>query len=261
MMPLIRLDPEQLHNVSRQLSAAEDRYALLVESLSGDWARLEESGWQGRHRAGAETHWASARGGLAAQTERLGAVQRQLLASVQALETADAQGARGMDEVIERHPAPTPTPAPEPEPPLEGGVGVGDLGPGLRAIWDYVDEWSKPLDWVHDHQGASKRFHEAMKGLGRLLNKVGKRGNVKRMDELATFFEKGGNAAGVLSTFLDANDYRRYFAGELTNREIMETVAGNLVPIPVLSTKLANWMTSIMPDPDGKWKGLVPPVY
>jgi len=59
---------------------------------------------------------------------------------------------------------------------------------------------------------------------------------------------------------LAIQDFRRYFAGELTNKEIARVAIETFILIPFVDKKIADWLTRNMPNPDGKWRGLVPVV-
>ena len=46
-------------------------------------------------------------------------------------------------------------------------------------------------------------------------------------------------------------------AEEINNREMAHVAVESFVPIPFIDDKIADWLAANVPDPDGKWHGLV----
>lgn len=133
-------------------------------------------------------------------------------------------------------------------------------GKPMEEIIRRLDDLLKPINWASKH--APKEFLEILKDVGRFLNQVtGHRGYVKRMTALGELLTGSAKAVDFLTDVIDLKESRRYFAGQLTNREIAIIAVKALIPIPVIDAMIANWLGTNVPDPSGHWKGLVPPAY
>lgn len=170
-----------------------------------------------------------------------------------------ASGNGGLSNTPQPIPVPTPSPGPAPFP---GDVGSDLVSPQqvAREIFDFLENLSKPVGWV-----SSKQLHEIFKEIGRILNRLGNtRGNVGQMDAFAGLLEGSAEALDRIGTILSADDYRRYINGEMTNAEIIKTAFSNfpfIKLVPFLGEAIANKLLPFLPNPEGKWKGLVPPAY
>ncbi len=165
---------------------------------------------------------------------------------------------------VDRNNQPIPGPTPTPTTSIPEDAKDGSASKATRQLFDFVDEWSTPFDWIGEHKKASHQFHLAMQQLGRTLNDLGvggKRGNIKRLDALASLMEGDAKYVSALGDVLALNDFRHYFSGGLTNSEICRQAIDALLPIPVLKNKVADWAVAKLPFPNGHWRGLIPPAY
>lgn len=127
------------------------------------------------------------------------------------------------------------------------------------GILSCVDELLKPAE------GNAQVFQEAMRNIGRVLNRLGStRGYVGAMDELGQILSGTAQVLKKITLVLDLNDYRRFFiTRELTNADVARTAINRLQPLPVpfLGDFIADWMIkNMLVDPNGYWEGLAPPV-
>ncbi len=177
-----------------------------------------------------------------------------LFSRAESLYKADQQGAGALaahTAVPFPKPVPTPTPIPSSH---KDEISLDEM---IRSL----DQWFQPIDWLTDSQKASREFYRRLEDIGRWLNHVtGRRGHIKIMKEFGNFLRGTSESLGAIANFLDARDLQRYFRGELTNKEIAERAIEALVPIPMLDSRLAKWLTKNMVNPNGFWKGLAPPV-
>ncbi len=124
-----------------------------------------------------------------------------------------------------------------------------------------LDDLLKPVDWISNSQKASKIFNETLKDIGRFLNLItGQRGYIKSMSEVGQVLTGAAKSANVLSNLLAVRDYNNYFSGNSTNQQMADQAIHAIIPIPILNSRISSWLVTNMPDPNGKWKGLVTPV-
>ena len=130
-----------------------------------------------------------------------------------------------------------------------------------RNIIDLIGELLKPIHWVND-QHADKQFIETLKQIGRILNSLtGERGYVKRMEALGDVLMAGemtwDDLTGPLGNLFFIYDSTEFLSGEMTNKEFASEAIGvilDLIPIPFLGQKIADWFASNVPCPDGTFK-------
>jgi len=246
----IQVDPDQLRALSAQLQRHAAELMAIENRLGSALGRLD---WKARQRVGIEgrvAHALSQARSLADQAEEM---SRSLAAKAQAFEEADRQGVMDLNDVIEKHPIPTPVPTPAPTPDQEEGK-----SDPIRNTIGLLDDLLKPIDWISDRKKATKVFRETLKQLGRILNSLtGKRGHVKLLEELADVLTGAQKVVSATSALFALRDFKRYFAGELTNQEIARTAIEKIIPVPFIDDKVADWMSKNVPNPNGKWRGLV----
>jgi hypothetical protein len=133
------------------------------------------------------------------------------------------------------------------------------LRPGLlRDVTEFLDDLLKPIKWASGHKKAARVFRETLKQVGRILNSLtGKRGYVKLMKELGDVLTGTAKVVSAGSDLFALKDFKRYFAGEITNQEVARTAVEALVPVPFIDNKIADWVAKNVPDPNGKWRGLI----
>ncbi len=132
----------------------------------------------------------------------------------------------------------------------------------VSDVVGFLDNLLTPIDWASDNEEAWKQFNGVLEQIGRLLNQVGQtRGYIKQMREFGELLKGAQKAFSALDNLLSINDYRRYLNGELTNAEVASRAISNLIPIPFLNDRIGDWFKQHTPDPNGKWRGLVPPAY
>jgi uncharacterized protein YukE len=130
----------------------------------------------------------------------------------------------------------------------------------LKKTINGLDDILKPIDWINRSHLATKEFDQALVEIGRFLNTTtGQRGFITTMTQLGNVLQGTSKVVGGVSNVLTLHDYEQYFAGNLTNAEVAKTL-GNLVPVPILNTKIADWLSTNVSDPNGKWRGFVTPV-
>lgn len=254
-MTRIIVVPETLRSLSSQLQRAAQEINAISGRVSGALGGLD---WEARQKAGVDGQANDARSRASALANQAETMARYLANKAQAFEQADAQSTADLDSVIRQYPLPVPMPAPTPVPDSD----TEETPPALsveNAIKG-LDDLLKPIDWASKSKAATKAFEEALKDIGRILNAVtGQRGHIKLMTELGDVLTGATKTVGAASNLLDLRDFNRYFAGELTNQQVADTAIKALFPIPILNDKLAAWMIANLPNPNGKWQGLVPP--
>ena len=125
-----------------------------------------------------------------------------------------------------------------------------------------LDDLLKPIDWISDFAGATRKFNKVLEEVGRMLNGLtGQRGHIKMMGEFGDFLRGATKGVGFLSNILDLRDMNKYFSGQLTNSEVASVALKALVPIPVVNDLLARFFVQNMVDSNGHWQGLVAPAY
>ncbi len=249
-MPRIKVDPAQLRALSAQLQQIADDLQGIGGYIGNVIGGLD---WEVRQKAGVEGQANDARSRANALAGQAEAMARYLATKAQAFEEADQQGVIDLDDIIRRYPIPVPAPTPVPEP-----GGMESAPDTIRQVVERLDDLLKPIDWVTDHAGAAKKFRTILRELGRLLNALtGKRGHIKLLMEMGDVLTGTAKTVSVASDLYTLGDFKRYFAGELTNQEIARTAIKALIPIPFLDTRIANWLTQSVPDPNGRWRGLI----
>ena len=258
-MPRILVSPDQL----RALGA---RLRQVCGDLRGVEGRVGNAlgglAWEARQKAGVDgqaNHARSQARALAAQAEEMG---RYLERKAQVFEDADRQSVTDLEVVIDKYPIPTPTPTPTPTP-VQGEEREEENGPfdSIEEAISSLADWLEPIDWVSKHKKAAKAFREVFEQIGRVLNLItGKRGHIKLMGELSDVLIGTAKTVDAVGNLIDLKDCGKYFAGELTNRELGHTAIKAIINTPVLGDKVADWVVKNMPDPNGRWQGLVPTV-
>jgi uncharacterized protein YukE len=255
-MTRIIVVPETLRSLSAQLQRAAQEINAVSSRVGGALGGLD---WEARQKAGVDGQANDARSRASTLANQAETMARYLTSKAQAFEQADQQGAADLDTVIRQYPLPVPVPAPTPVPDSDNEETPPALS--VENAIKGLDDLLKPIDWTSKSKAATKAFNEALKEIGRILNAVtGQRGHIKLMTELGDVLTGATKTVGAASNLIDLRDFNRYFAGELTNQQIADTAIKALVPIPVLNGKLAAWMIANLPDPNGKWHGLVTPV-
>jgi len=269
---IIQAQYEQLEALARRFGKQADIQTALQKSVRTPVERLRSAGWAGR---GSEAFYAEMDAKVFPAMKRLesalreaqkvtlqisGIVRQAEAEASELFKEADQRGVADLKTAVRQGPLPAPTPVPTPTPVPDAEEGVP-----LMSIEDAVnrlDDILKPIDWLSQSKTATKAFNETLKEIGRILNAVsGELGHVKMMSELGDVLTGTTKAVGAASNLLAINDFRRYFAGELTNGQIADTAIQTLVPIPILNDKIAAWLIADMPDRDDRWHGLVTPVY
>jgi hypothetical protein len=173
------------------------------------------------------------------------------------LEQADRQqGVGSINGAIKNPPLPVPAPTPLPEVGGREKVAGGDLAKPLQSIIDFMDDWTRPIDWIQDHTNASKLFHAMMQSLGRLLNQIGHTtGYITKFNALANLMEHGASAIGGIGDIQDLTQLTS--SGKLSNAEICRTAVeawvGQVIPLPIFPGKVADWVAKFVPDPNSKF--------
>lgn len=257
-MARILVVPERLHELSHQMNQT----ASNLRNLDGHLGRaLGSMDWQVRQQANVEGQVKAARGQARVLAEQAETMARFLSERATAFQQADAEGAQDLGAVTEPYirsipvppsvPTPVPTPAPSGQPSF----------PSWEEVIHRLDDLLKPIDWTTSTVKGKRQFFESLEELGRWLNTVtGQRGHIKLMTELGGVLIGATKTVSVTSNLLTLRDFNHYLAGELTNQQIADTAIKALVPIPILNDKIAAWMIANLPDPNGKWHGLVTPV-
>ena len=154
-------------------------------------------------------------------------------------------------------PVPTPKPGPIPTPVPDSNKGSFSLEAAIKSLGDIL----APIDWIDQSAKATKQFDQTLESIGRFLNSVtGQRGYIKEMSELGDLLKGTTNVVDGLNDFLFLKDSSQFFSGHLTNAEMGRDAINVLIPIPILNTKIADWLVANMPDPNGTWHGLITPV-
>jgi WXG100 family type VII secretion target len=257
---IIQAQYEQLEALARRFGKQAEAQAALQKRVQTSVGRLRTA-WVGR---GSDAFYAEMDAKIFPALQRLIAAlqeaQKVTLQMCEIVRQAEDAAARPFNQADQRgHPLPGPTPAPTPTPTSD--IEENEPSRSIEGAIKGLDDILKPIDWISDSKTASKTFDETLKEIGRILNAVtGERGHVKMMSELGDVLTGVTKTVGAVSNVLDLRDFSRYFAGELTNQQIADTAIQALIPIPVLNDKIAAWMITNMPDPNGRWRGLVTPV-
>jgi len=91
-MTRIRVDPDHLRELARQLSAMASALRSLHGRLSEAWGQLNVGGWEGRHRGLVEPQWWQVRARLNVLADQADALSRFLYDLVARFEEADQAG-------------------------------------------------------------------------------------------------------------------------------------------------------------------------
>jgi len=249
-MSRIKVDPAQLGAFSVQWQQAAGE----LESVAGRvGSALGGLSWEARQKAGVDGQANQARSQARALAAQAGEMARYLQRKAQAFEEADGQGVTELNNVIRSYPVAVPAPTPIPELGQEDGEAVS-----TKTATEWLDNSLETVNWVADHEKAVKVFRETLERIGRFLNVVtGKRGHIKLMGELGDILTGTAKSVSAASDLLTLRDFKRYFAGEINNREMAHVAVESFVPIPFIDDKIADWLAANVPDPDGKWHGLV----
>lgn len=252
-MPVLHMETDatravgqQLEHTAGTLRQQSQQLAYVLQNLSGDWQGPSAAIFASEIQPLLHQFHQSANAG-------------ELLC--QRLQREVAEWERLNMFCTDAAPLPTSNQPGEPDIVINHGEDRGTPVSPIEVI-KFLDEWLKPIAWVADNEGASKQFHESMKQIGRLLNQIGQtKGYVGKFDALASLLEGSAQALSALGNVISLNEYRMYFNGEMHNSEIARTAITNLIPIPWLGNQIAGWLIENMPDPNGKWQGLVPKAY
>ncbi|HEC36533.1 MAG TPA: WXG100 family type VII secretion target [Anaerolineae bacterium] len=229
----IQVDPDELRALGAQLERISQELRNLADRVNRAWNGLD---WEVRQKAAVGGQVSEAFGRAHALARQAMTMAGYLLKKAQVFEEADREGAQAIEEIIRRYPSP----------------------PSPRSVIEVLEDLLSPIDWASDHRKARRIFLETLRQIGRLLNSLtGRRGHIKLMEQLGALLT--GTAKGVSSVadLYKLADFRAYFAGEMTNREIARSAIEALVPIPFLDDKIAEWISQNVPDPNGHWKGFI----
>ena len=268
---IIQAQYDQLEVLARRFGKQADMQTALQKQLQTHVERLRNGGWAGH---GSAAFFAEMDGKVFPAVKRLiDALQRAESVTLQIgeiVQRAEEEAARPFGQTDrpgdqrsesglrqDSLPAPTPGPTPTPPPVVANEGSLLSIENAINQLGDIL----KPIDWIAKSKTASKSFDETLKEIGRILNAVtGERGHIKMMSDLGDTLAGAGKVLGGLSDALALRDFARYYAGELTNQQIADTAIKKLVPIPILNDRVAAWMIANLPDPTGRWRGLVTPV-
>lgn len=263
MANILHIDTDHVRSVAAQIYQASEEICNRLDHLCGAVRSID---WEGPGRdtfINQVSSIAHTLSGYAQDGQELGkrlrheSDQWESLAHFSGMRAGYDSRSTAGDGIYGMNPVPIPVPTP-----AAGGSG-GTL-PNLRDVIDFFDEIFKPIDWIGDHAGASKQFHEAMQQLGRWLNQIdGTKGYIKQFDSLAGVLEGSADAISGLGDLLALDDFNKYFNQQMTNQEIARTAINNTfgkIPIPFLGDQIADRLMPYLSDPNGKWKGLAPSV-
>lgn len=74
----------------------------------------------------------------------------------------------------------------------------------------------------------------------------------------ATWIKNTGVWVGRVAKILTLVDLGRYFTGNMTNREIVETLTQSFIPIPIINEWAGEYLGQYVPDPDGHFQLVAP---
>jgi len=267
---VIQAQYEQLEALARRFGKQADLQVALQKRLQMRVERLRSAGWTGR---GSDAFYREMDGQVFPAMQRLIVALREAqkvtlqIADIvyRAEEQAaslfrqatlpkggepDAETGLGIAADIISTPIPTPTPT------SDNSLGASHIS--VEQVVNQLDEILKPIGWISDSKKASRIFKETLKQIGRVMNAVtGERGYVKLMSEFGDVLSGTEKTVSTASNLFILHDFGRYFAGELTNREIADSAIRTLIPVPIINQKIATWLIANMPDPNGRWRGLV----
>jgi len=238
----ILVHPTELRQTSEHLRAGAKKIGTALQAIDQEILSLKGDQFLGNRANSVQAHYAPKREALLKAKEIVSNFAGELETAANVFEQADrGQTNTGSTQTITSEP---------------GQPGTNNI-PG--EILKFLDEWSKPINWIADNKNASKQFHELFKDLGRILNDIGDtHGYVSQMDGLADMFEGSAKGISLLGNLSTLHDFQRFFSGEITNSEVLgPAISGLGIPIPGLSDYIAEKLLPYLPDLNGKWHGLV----
>lgn len=238
----ILVRPVDLKQIAEQLRASSKKVGVALQAIDNDILSIKGDKFLGNRANAVQSHYAPKRGALLKAKEIVVHFAGELETAANVFEQADrGQTNTGSTQTITSE---------------IGQPGTNNIP---NEIIKFLDEWSKPINWIADNKNASKQFHELFKELGRVLNDMGDtRGYVSQMDGLAEIFEGSAKGISLIGNLGTLHDFQRFFSGEITNSEVLgPAISGLGIPIPGLSDYITEKLLPYLPDPNGKWHGLV----
>ena len=243
-MTRIIVVPERLHDLSAQLNQSAQGLSELYVRLGRISGSLD---WDVRQKANVDATVQDICGRARSLVAQANEMAQYLVTKAQAFAQADKQGAVQVSAPYRQYFAQTQ--------PYMG------LAPLSKEVIGKLDDLLQPIDWISDSRHATKVFNATLVNVGRLMNSItGTRGYIKSFTQLGKVLTGTAKTVNAASNLLTLRDFATYFSGKSTNLQAADAAIKALVPVPILNDKVATWLTANMPDPNGRWRGLVTPV-
>ncbi len=242
----ILVRPDELKQIASQMRDSAKKIGQALYSIDSDILSLMSDKFLGNRANSVQSHYQAKRDALQRAKELVLNFATELETAAVNFEQAD-RGQANSGEASAINP----------------GGGQPNTKNIEAELLKLFDEWAKPFDWIGDHKNASKQFHELFKELGRIFNDLGDtRGYISKMDGLARILEGGAKGISLIGDLGTLHDFQIFFSGETTNSEVLGPAISGLPlpPVPGLSDFITDRLLPYLPDPNGKWHGLVPKV-
>jgi len=147
---------------------------------------------------------------------------------------------------------------------LDKRLREGFITSAIGKLIETSDSILAPLSFIIESKTRITAFKQVLEDLGRLTNQItGERGYIKKANMLGEILtskpvEYTSDTLEFITKLMALNEFRRYFSGEVTNKEIIPTVVGVFVPIPILNDYIAKFLQQQVVDPNGHFQLIAP---
>jgi len=238
----ILVRPAELRQIASQMRNSANKIGQALQSIDSDIQSLKGDKFLGNRANAVQSHYQAKRDALQRAKELVLHFSTEIETAAGVFEQADrGQSNTGVTQAAN----------PDGAQPNTNNIS--------NEVFKFLDEWTKPINWIAEHKSASKQFHELFKELGRVFNDIGNtRGYVSKMNGLAGIFEGSAKGISVLGDLSTLHDFQRFFSGEITNSEVLRSAISAIpIPIPGLSDYITDKLLPYLPDPNGKWHGFI----
>lgn len=254
-MSIIRVDTEQLRQVSSCIKSSNGDLAQIRYQLQQAIDNLDTTSWAGQNRCEIEPLLDQVIPEVNDIEHYLYEFLYRLLRIANIFEDRDEGIARQIAELPWDWTL-VPQELPETSEPSET-VEHGFEEIPSRNFIELIGELLKPIHWVNEKK-AGEQFIETLKQIGQILDSLtGERGYVERLEALGNILLAGeltwDDLAGPLESLFFIYDSTAFLSGKMTHEDFAKSAIGVLlgpIPIPFLGKLITDWFASNAPCPD-----------
>jgi len=258
-MPIIRVNPEQLRQVSSSIRSGNEELVQIMRQLQLAIDDLDKTGWVGQSRYRIEPLLDQVLPKAKDMAHRLDELRYKLLRIANIFEDRDESVARKIAELPWDWML---IPQESPEVVESGEVDDYEVEEiPSRDMVELIGELLEPIHWINNKQ-AGEQFVETLKKIGQILNSLtGKRDYEDRLEAFGNVLLAGeltwDDLAGPLESLFFIYDSTAFLSGEMTHKDFAKSALGVLlgpIPIPFLGQWITDWAASNVACPDCTFK-------